>query len=1234
MKTFMRSFSLGVFLLFMGLNMAYAQEVTFSAGPSVFATGGGANGGFAWGDLNGNGNLDVFLPSNMVDLNNLTAFAQAASTMTANVPYNGNSTGLLLADFNGDGVPDLFTTNGGTPSGGLFYNTGGVFTPATGTGDLATAGVTGEVFQGASAAPIDHSNYLSLAWPGTFTGIASNNPASHGGGMWLLKGGPSGFTDIGRGAGVTSFDLNENFEEDPVGYAFPTIGWSAADIQSIDTLDLTGGTNKVLKNTVHNYNAAPVLKFVLPVGKTIADYNSFVFKSYWAQGDVGYKSITVEAFQTKPTGQAFNTPADTLGSYYRAQMGSTAWETTTINITNTKTYSDTVYIAFGINCAGTGNVGGTGVETIWYADSVTLVSATAPVFNVAIDTSLSYESWDVRFFDANNDGYQDLLMPSFRNGFSKIDTGSSGARKGCVLFLNDGTGKFYVPTSATLPGNPTIYSIGAGGVVSTTADTGIIVDDTVRHFAAIGEQWGDLNNDGIEDLILNGLNATDNLDGNGNYVADIILYGKGDGTYTYKWDGVHVVANNGLTQVTSQRSISIGDYNNDGLADIYTIQTYGPQHLYRNNGDGTFTDVATQDALLTSGARAGQLVDYNNDGFLDIFQYTGGSASLQKNNGGTNHWIGFIPIGTGHNMSAIGARFTVWAGGKEQIRDISASAGSAGMGGTLRANFGLGAKIKVDSVLVSWPDGTSHMYNFSAANNTLAVNKYYTIQEGSVIPSAPTNMRPSWASVDTSLTSTVALSWDAATTGTGTTTYTAQIASNASFSSIIKTFSALPTTSATARLGLSTKYYWRVQAIDNNLPGPFAIDSFHTETVVDTVTPKQLLPATNSTTVPNKPKLVVSFVPTASTYHFQVAVADSMFTIAKPTFVINDSTSDFDTTYAITTALTPSKTYYWRVRGYNPAGSSAFSPVDSFTIMFLPATPSVIHPSVNQANVPVNPLTLTWHHEAGDSNYVAQLWTYTTGGQVLLVDTTKRDTSWTISSGLLNRAYYYWKVQCYNQGGASAYSPVDSFTSVIEVASAPQAVSPKGTAVAQPMRTTFAWDPAVNAVWYHLQIASASDFSGDIVVDTTMLPDTAMQIADTLVAKTTYYYRLSSINLGGEGAFSGATVFKTGTGVLGVEGLLGVPDEFALFQNYPNPFNPSTTIRYDLPKNAYVQVIIYDVLGRQVAKLVDGMEQASHQQLQWNPSRLSSGIYFCRITARSVDGSGNFTSVKKLVYMK
>ncbi len=95
-----------------------------------------------------------------------------------------------------------------------------------------------------------------------------------------------------------------------------------------------------------------------------------------------------------------------------------------------------------------------------------------------------------------------------------------------------------------------------------------------------------------------------------------------------------------------------------------------------------------------------------------------------------------------------------------------------------------------------------------------------------------------------------------------------------------------------------------------------------------------------------------------------------------------------------------------------------------------------------------------------------------------------------------------------------------------------------------------------------------------------------------------------------------------------------VPDRFFLEQNYPNPFNPSTTIQYDLPVSSHVTLTIYDMLGRVVTTLVDQMQPASQQTIHWNASAMGSGVYFCRMQARSRDGSGNCTSVKKLLLMK
>jgi hypothetical protein len=89
-----------------------------------------------------------------------------------------------------------------------------------------------------------------------------------------------------------------------------------------------------------------------------------------------------------------------------------------------------------------------------------------------------------------------------------------------------------------------------------------------------------------------------------------------------------------------------------------------------------------------------------------------------------------------------------------------------------------------------------------------------------------------------------------------------------------------------------------------------------------------------------------------------------------------------------------------------------------------------------------------------------------------------------------------------------------------------------------------------------------------------------------------------------------------------------LPTEFQLSQNYPNPFNPSTTIEYAIPKDSKVTLILYDILGREVQRLVDGFIRAGYHKSVLNASYLSTGVYFYRIMA------GNFIQTRKLLLLK
>jgi hypothetical protein len=89
-----------------------------------------------------------------------------------------------------------------------------------------------------------------------------------------------------------------------------------------------------------------------------------------------------------------------------------------------------------------------------------------------------------------------------------------------------------------------------------------------------------------------------------------------------------------------------------------------------------------------------------------------------------------------------------------------------------------------------------------------------------------------------------------------------------------------------------------------------------------------------------------------------------------------------------------------------------------------------------------------------------------------------------------------------------------------------------------------------------------------------------------------------------------------------------IPTSFKLEQNYPNPFNPSTTIRYQVPKNADVTIKIYDRLGKEIETLCNSRQNAGVYEITLNASGYSSGVYYCRMI------SEGFSATKQIVLVK
>lgn len=194
----------------------------------------------------------------------------------------------------------------------------------------------------------------------------------------------------------------------------------------------------------------------------------------------------------------------------------------------------------------------------------------------------------------------------------------------------------------------------------------------------------------------------------------------GNGTFS------DVTSQYGVGDPTATYSCGWADYDNDGDLDLYVAngQT-GTDKLYRNDGS-TFTDVAPQAG--TNDTRHSSCIswgDYNNDGFLDVYLNNNGTENrLYKNNGGNgNKWVIIKLRGVTSNRSAIGARVKVKAGSLTMIREVSGGSGGKGQN-SLPVEFGLGGASIIDSVIVRWPSGL--VQGFAG----VSPNTIYSLAEG------------------------------------------------------------------------------------------------------------------------------------------------------------------------------------------------------------------------------------------------------------------------------------------------------------------------------------------------------------------------------------------------------------------------------------------------------------------------------------------------------------------------
>jgi hypothetical protein len=315
--------------------------------------------------------------------------------------------------------------------------------------------------------------------------------------------------------------------------------------------------------------------------------------------------------------------------------------------------------------------------------------------------------------DYNNDGRLDLFVANLSGGT-------------CKLWRNNGDGTFTdVTVTAGLALTGVITSawcdydndgdmdvflgVNAGPSHLFRNDGGTFTDvtgmaGTVGGIATWAAEWGDFDNDGWPDLFI--------ADNEG---ADFLYRNLGNGTF------VNVAGDKGVASIAEGTGGNFADYDLDGDLDLY-VSNYDTANLLYNNLTGSAYTV-TGGAGFVGRTRASAWADYDRDGDPDLYVSTELANVLYRNDGAAKPWLAVDLLGRTSNRNGIGARITVTANGKRQIRQVSAGFGF-GCQEPLRTLVGLGTGAAiVDSVIVDWPSHKRSILTGVAIDQTLLVDE-------------------------------------------------------------------------------------------------------------------------------------------------------------------------------------------------------------------------------------------------------------------------------------------------------------------------------------------------------------------------------------------------------------------------------------------------------------------------------------------------------------------------------
>ena len=214
------------------------------------------------------------------------------------------------------------------------------------------------------------------------------------------------------------------------------------------------------------------------------------------------------------------------------------------------------------------------------------------------------------------------------------------------------------------------------------------------------------------------------------------------------------------------------------------------------------------------------------------------------------------------------------------------------------------------------------------------------------------------------------------------------------------------------------------------------------------------------------------------------------------------------------------------------------------------------------------------------------------------------------------------------RGDYYGYGRVNAYYALLAV------VGPQNFRTTNPNNSnvSLAWDPIPASALQHYELErNINGWGWTLIATTTSTSFSDNQFQRNNIGNDVVQYRIRSKTVDNLYSLYSNILNVSGTSYWQQDKKLTIqqlPSEFVLSQNHPNPFNPSTTINYQLPENSYVNIKVFDMIGREVATLVDEYKTVGYHTVQVDGSELSSGVYFYKMVA------GKFVSARKFSLTK